>query len=190
MNYFKFAKIKIYVASTCHSIWHQTKFKKKRCKWRVDTYMRRWRGGTGCSRHRDTDRPTPRSPSLTFTSLLLTLHLCSPCLALYLLPHLPPPRYHLSSPCNTHLQAAAAVQRVSAATVSKVPLDCRMLSLAGVCEGVGVSVCVCVLLKNISVWKGTQKLHACWQRPVSGVSPKKSIPHVKQNPHGNKAEWI
>lgn len=51
--------------------------------------MRRWRGGTGCSRHRDTDRPTPRSPSLTFSSLFLTLHLCSPCLSLHLLPHLP-----------------------------------------------------------------------------------------------------
>lgn len=104
-----------------------------------DTYMRCWRGGTGCSRHRDTDRPTRCSPSLTFSSLFT---FSSPSISvLSLVPHLPvcfhPPspspsshwQYHLSSSCNTHLQAAAAARRASTATLSKVGFDWRMLGL-------------------------------------------------------------
>lgn len=103
-----------------------------------NTYMRCWRGGTGWSRHRDTDRPTRRSPSLTFSSLFLTFHFCSLSLSISCLtypsvfsPPFPPScrQYHLSSSCNTHLRAAAAARRASAATLSKVGFDWRMLGL-------------------------------------------------------------
>lgn len=97
-----------------------------------------WRGGTGCSRHRDTDRPTLRWPSRIFISssspsiASLPLHL-SPhppsCLPTYLFPSSTQPQYRLSSACNPHLQAAAAAQRASLVNVSKVGFVYRLRSL-------------------------------------------------------------
>lgn len=73
------------------------------------TYMTCWRGGSGCSRRRGTDRPTPRWPSLT----------CSSCFLPTCLPVSPPPRSH-NIICHLRVTHTSGRQRVSPANVSQI----------------------------------------------------------------------
>lgn len=130
--------------------------------------MRCWRGGTGCSRHRDTDRPTRRSPSLTFSSLFLTFHLCSLSLSrasparLFLATPLPPPAID-SITCHLHVTHTCG-QRQQRGEHPRLLF--QRSGLTGGCSAwchthrwIRQRADICTWLKNISVWKLTRQLH-------------------------------
>lgn len=100
--------------------------------------MRRWRGAEAVADTETLTDPLPAnhlsslvpssSPSISAFPVFLYIS-CLTCLYVFFTSSSSCRRYHLSSSYNTHLQTAAAVQRASVATVSKILFDWRMLSL-------------------------------------------------------------